>query len=82
MILYADRPDGLDPRHRWTETIRRREAQEAYNEEHGITPKTVVKQITSLQDSIWDKDYVTVPPEGSEEKQRSPSLPQPRAAAV
>ena len=25
-----------------------------YNEEHGITPKTVQKRISSLRDSIWD----------------------------
>ena len=33
----------------------------AYNIEHGITPQTVVKRISSLRDSIWERDYVTVP---------------------
>ena len=54
------------------ETDRRRARQEAYNAEHGITPKTVQKRITSLQDSIWEQDYVTVP---RAEEGLEPSLP-------
>ena len=60
VILYADQEtDSI--RETIEETSRRREAQERYNAEHGITPKTVEKRITSIRDSIWEQDYVTVP---------------------
>jgi len=60
VILYADRQTN-SIRETLSETDRRREIQSAYNEEHGITPTTVKKRITSLRDSIWEQDYVTVP---------------------
>ncbi|MBW2273593.1 MAG: excinuclease ABC subunit UvrB [Deltaproteobacteria bacterium] len=60
VILYADQQTN-SIRQTLAETERRREIQGAYNEEHGITPKSIVKRITSLQDSIWESDYVTVP---------------------
>ena len=60
VILYADKEtDSI--RATLAETSRRRELQERYNTEHGITPRSVVKRIASLRDSIWEKDYVTVP---------------------
>jgi excinuclease ABC subunit B len=60
VILYADREtDSI--RATLSETNRRRDIQLAYNQEHGITPKSVVKKIASLRDSIWEQDYVTVP---------------------
>jgi len=59
VILYADQEtDSI--RQTLAETNRRRETQAAYNREHGITPRSVVKKISSLRDSIWDQDYVTV----------------------
>jgi excinuclease ABC subunit B len=60
VILYADE-QTRSIRETLAETERRREAQEAYNQEHGITPQTIVKKISSLRDSIWEQDYVTVP---------------------
>jgi excinuclease ABC subunit B len=63
VILYADKQTN-SIRQTLEETSRRREVQARYNEEHGITPRTISKKITSLHDSIWDKDYVTVPTRG------------------
>jgi excinuclease ABC subunit B len=60
VILYADQRTA-SIRETLEETERRRELQERYNREHGITPRSVVKQIASLRDSIWERDYVTVP---------------------
>ncbi|MBW2498345.1 MAG: excinuclease ABC subunit UvrB, partial [Deltaproteobacteria bacterium] len=59
VLLYADEhTDSI--RETVRETDRRREIQTRYTEEHGITPKTIVKRISSLRDSIWEQDYVTV----------------------
>ena len=60
VILYADQETN-SIRATLAETDRRRALQERYNAEHGITPRSVVKRIASLRDSIWEADYVTVP---------------------
>jgi excinuclease ABC subunit B len=71
VILYADKETN-SIRETLDETARRRTRQEAYNAEHGITPKSIQKRITSLQDSIWEADYVTVP---RAKESAEPSLP-------
>ena len=60
VILYADKQTNTINA-TVSETSRRREIQQQYNEEHGITPTSIVKRISTLRDSIWDRDYVTVP---------------------
>ncbi len=60
VLLYADQETN-SIRATLSETERRRERQRRYNEENKITPKSIQKRIASLQDSIWEADYVTVP---------------------
>ena len=60
VILFADK-ETASIRATIEETDRRREIQKAYNDEHGITPTAIKKKISSLHDSIWEQDYVTVP---------------------
>jgi len=43
------------------ETERRRKLQGEYNIAHGITPRTVVKGLRTILESIEEKDYYTVP---------------------
>ena len=59
VILYADRMTGSMER-ALNETSRRREKQEAYNKEHGITPKTIKRDIGDIIAHVSSKDQVTV----------------------
>jgi len=59
VILYADRITGSMER-AMAETDRRREKQKAYNEEHGITPQTIHRQIADIVAHTASQDGVTV----------------------
>ncbi len=70
-ILYADKVTksmkvAID------ETIRRRKIQEAYNEEHGITPTTIIKDIEATLVTAYEADYFKVPLELDKYDEYSP----------
>ena len=59
VIMYADdvtrsMGQAID------ETRRRRDIQKAYNKQNSITPETIRKEITTIFDSVYEADYVTV----------------------
>jgi len=60
VIMYADVMTG-SMRHAIAETERRRLLQTTYNEEHGITPASIVKDIDDLLSSVYERDYLSVP---------------------
>ncbi|HMV46245.1 MAG TPA: excinuclease ABC subunit UvrB [Blastocatellia bacterium] len=59
-ILYADKmTDSM--RRAIDETNRRRAKQMAFNEEHGITPQSIVKPIEATLVTAYEADYFKVP---------------------
>ncbi len=55
VIMYADRITGSMER-AMRETDRRREKQAAYNEEHGITPATIRKNVDDILSGLYKGD--------------------------
>jgi excinuclease ABC subunit B len=61
VILYADREtDSM--RAALSEMQRRREKQSAYNAEHGIVPRTIIKAVRDGIESLYEMDYVELAP--------------------
>jgi excinuclease ABC subunit B len=50
------------------ETDRRRAKQVEYNTAHGITPQSIVRDISDVLQSVYEQDYVTIAPTGAEEE--------------
>src|SRR6266480_818929 len=68
-ILYADRVTGSMQR-AMEEMERRRARQQAYNAEHGITPRSIVKSVDQVRFATRVADAKTAKPTG-------PALPRP-----
>ena len=60
VIMYADRITKA-MRYALDETERRRARQSEYNEEHGITPRTITKAVLEMDPSTGAGDYVVIP---------------------
>jgi excinuclease ABC subunit B len=61
VILYADKETGSIQR-AMAETARRREKQEKFNLDHGITPQSIRSSIKDILDSVYEKDSLTIDP--------------------
>ena len=58
VIMYAD-SETNSMRIAISETSRRRAIQSAYNEEHHITPQSIVRAIDAVMSSVYERDYLT-----------------------
>jgi excinuclease ABC subunit B len=78
VILYADKvTDSM--RVAMEETARRRAVQNAYNQEHGIVPKTIVKEVRELLD-LGQKQDASSEKKGKNKNQ--PKAPVPAGVSI
>ncbi|MCD5416680.1 excinuclease ABC subunit UvrB [Candidatus Bipolaricaulota bacterium] len=68
VLLYADRITN-SIRYAVSETDRRREIQSAYNEEHGIVPKTIERPVTDIVQPLRASDLREPTPEYEPDRQ-------------
>ncbi len=66
VILYADQMTR-SMEAAISETRRRREIQEVYNREHGITPRTIVRNINEVLGDVSQRDYLSASRAAEEE---------------
>jgi superfamily II DNA/RNA helicase len=67
VIMYADKiTDSI--RACLNETKRRRQLQERFNTDNGITPESIKKSISNILASVYEADYLTVPTVAEEKK--------------
>ena len=75
VILYADR-QSENMQKSIDETRRRRASQEAYNQEHGITPMTIRREVDSPLAKLISGDYVEVGLERPKPSRTSDPIPE------
>jgi len=77
VLMYADQETGSMKR-ALSEMSRRRDKQTQYNKKHGITPRSIRKDIPNLLASIYERDYYTVPMAAEDEDTYVPGFDIPK----